>query len=172
MLIVFETTPMGLFISRQQISLEKIKTMKPTLPILATLGLFFTSCKKNPVEIPIAETPVTKTITFNVYTAKDYSDAFYDNAQAEVHLEIGKISLKDNSMKTVWDTTYSFRQFRQYPQAAQMIRIEKAVPHFENSELLRVGKVVRFNVGGASSMEASGEDLHWFEKSKLVTVSF
>ena len=113
-----------------------------------------------------------KTIAFNVYAEKDYSDAFYDNALAEVRLSIGKISLKSNTTEIVWDTTYSFRQFKQYPQVGQMIHIEKQVPHFENSELLRVGKVVRYNVGGSSSMEASGEDLHWFEKSKLVTVSF
>lgn len=80
-------------------SLLKIRLMKPTLPLLAIIGLWCTSCKKDPV--PVAETPVTKTITFNVFTSKDYSGAFYDNALAEVHLEIGKISLKDNSTKTV-----------------------------------------------------------------------
>ena len=172
MLRVYQFIQVEFDFSAHVFSLLKIRLMKPTLPLHPLIGLWLTSCKKDPVEVPLAETPVTKTITFNVYASKDYSDAFYDNALAEVHLEIGKISLKDNSIKTVWDTTYSFRQFKQYPQAAQMIRIEKAVPHFENSELLRVGKVVRYNVGGSPSMEASGEDLHWFEKTKLVTVSF
>jgi hypothetical protein len=146
--------------------------MKSALPFVAAVGLLLFSCKKNPVDPPVAEIPVTKTVAFNVYTAKDYSDAYYDNALAEVRLSIGKIGLKENKTEMIWDTTYSFRPFRQYPQAAQMIHLEKVVPHYESSEVLQTSAVVRYNFNGDLSMEAKGDPVQRGERFKLVTVSF
>ena len=146
--------------------------MKPTLLLLAAIGFCLASCRKEPVAPVKPETPVMKTIAFNVYAEKDYSDAFYDNALAEVRLSIGKISLKSNTTEIVWDTTYSFRQFKQYPQLAQKIIIEKKVQHYENSENLQVSTVVRYNFNGYMSMEAKGDPVLRNQNYKLSTVSF
>lgn len=146
--------------------------MKPTLPLAAAFALLLLSCKKYPVEKPVAEVPVTKTVAFNVYASKDYSDAFYDNSLAEVRLSIGTINLKDNTTQISWDTTFSFRQFKQYPQAFQMFHIEKMISHFENEEVLQTSAVVRYNVNGSPSMEAKGDPVQRGERFKLITVAF
>lgn len=146
--------------------------MKLTLPFAAAAALLLLSCRKDSIETPAPETPVTKTVAFHVYASKDYSGAFYDNALAEIRLSIGKMNLKNNVTEVVWDTTYSFRQFNQYPQVAQMIQLEKAVPHFENAEVLQTSVVVRYNVNGILSMEAKGDPVQRYEKYKRVTVAF
>lgn len=140
-------------------------------PLAAAAALLLLSCQKNPVDTPVAETPVTKTIAFQVFASKDYNEAFYDNSLAEIKLSIGKINLKSNTTEIIWDTTYSFRQFRQYPQAAQMIHLEKIVQHYENAEVLQTSAVVRYNVDGYPSMEAKGDPVQRGERFKLVTVS-
>ena len=149
-----------------------LRTRKPLLFIAVSLGLLLAACTKEPVAPVAPEIPVAKTIAFNVYAAKDYSDAFYDNALAEVRLSVGKISLKENTTQIVWDTTYSFRPFKAYPLAAQMIHIEKLIPHYENSEVLQASTVVRYNVGGHPSMEAKGDPVQRNERYKLMTVAF
>lgn len=149
-----------------------LHTRKPILLVAATLGLLLAGCTKDPVPSVAPEIPVDKTIAFNVYAAKDYSDVFYDNALAEVRLSIGKINLKSNTTQIIWDTTYSFRPFKEYPQAAQMIHLEKVVPHYENSEVLQASTVVRYNVDGHPSMEAKGDPVQRNERYKLMTVSF
>ena len=139
------------------------------LPLLIGVLVTTSSCTKQP---PITERPeelVTKGVSFEVYAAKDYNDPFYDNALAEVKLGIGLTNLKTNITTVVWDTTFSFRQLRQYPQVAQKIIIDKTLQHLPNTELLQVSKTIRYNVNGYLSMEASGEGVT--STSKLVTVS-
>ena len=146
--------------------------MKRILPVLIGVAFIAASCTKEPPVVAVPEVPVTKKIAFEVFTQKNYNDAFYDNALAEVHLSIAKTGYKDNTTTIVWDTTYSFRQFRHYPEIAQKIAIEKIVPHYESSELLHVSKVVRYSFNGYMSMEAAGEDVLRNQTYKLVTVSF
>lgn len=138
------------------------------LPLLIAVVITVSSCTKHSVESKLEE-PVTKTVSFEVYAAKDYNDPFYDNALAEVKLGIGVLNLKNNTTTVVWDTTFNFRQLKQYPQAAQKIIIDKTLQHLPNSELLQVSKTVRYNVNGTMSMESSGEGV--VSTSKLVTVS-
>jgi hypothetical protein len=146
--------------------------MKQLLPALIGIALVVSSCTKQPLETVTPETPVTKKIAFEVYTQKDYSDAFYDNALAEVRLSIGKINYKDGKTTILWDTTYNFRQFKQYPQMVQKYTIEKTVEHYENSETLQVSTIVRYNFNGYLSMEAKGDPVLANQKYKLATVSF
>jgi hypothetical protein len=145
--------------------------MKKVIPVLIGVALIASSCTKDPVVVP-QETPVNKKIEFNVFTQHDYSNAVYDNALAEVHLSISKTSLKNNTTSIVWDTTYSFRQFRQYPQVDQKIKIEKNIEHYENSETLDVSSVVRYNFNGYMSMEAKGDPVLRNQTFKLATVTF
>jgi hypothetical protein len=146
--------------------------MRKLLPTLIGIILVASSCTKDPVVAPTQDRPVAKKIEFDVFASKDYNDPFYDNALAEVRLTISKSSLKNNTSTIVWDTTYNFRQFKQYPQMMQKIQIEKNVEHYENTELLRVSTVVRYNFNGYLSMEAKGEDVLRNQNFKLATVSF
>jgi hypothetical protein len=139
--------------------------------LFSALLLTLFSCSKDPVQVQ-QETPVNKTIAFAVFTSKDYNDAFYDNAFAEVRLSIGKINLKNNTTEIIWDTTYNFRQFKQYPKLDQKIHLEKVVSHFENAEVLQTSTVVRYNFNGNLSMEAKGDPVQRYERYKLMTVSF
>jgi hypothetical protein len=146
--------------------------MKQFLPALTGIAIIVSSCTKQPPLAVVPEAPVTKKIDFEVYTQKDYSDAYYDNALAEVRLSIAKASYKDDKTTIVWDTTFNFRQFKQYPQMAQKYMIEKTVEHYENSETLQVFTVVMYNFNGYRSMEAKGDPVLANQKYKLATVSF
>ena len=139
------------------------------LPFLVGVVIIPSSCKKQPPLGINLEQPVTKSISFEVYAAKDYNDAFYDNALAEVKLGIGVINLKTNVATVVWDTTFNFRQLKQYPQVGQKILIDKTLQHLPNTELMHVSKTIRYNVNGYLSMESSGEGVT--STGKLVTVS-
>lgn len=99
--------------------------MRKFVPALVGIAIVVSSCSKDPQVVVAQETPVTKKIAFEVYTQKDYSDIYYNNALAEIRLSIAKTSYKENKTTIVWDTTYSFRQFKQYPQMAQKYSIEK-----------------------------------------------
>lgn len=138
------------------------------LPLFIGVVITASSCTKQPVE-NILEEPVTKSVSFEVYAAKDYNDPLYDNALAEITLGIGVLNLKNNTTTVVWDTTFNFRQLKQYPQAAQKIIIDKTLQHLPNSELLQVSKTVRYHVNGQMSMESSGEGVS--STSKTLTVS-
>ncbi len=143
--------------------------MNRFLPLLIAIVLISSSCTRQPpVEITPEQT-VTKNVAFEVYAAKDYSDAFYNNALAEIKLGLAILNLKNNSTTVIWDTTYDFRQLRQYPQIDHKIRIDKLVQHLENSELLHVSKTVRYNINGQMSMESTGEGVP--SASKLFIVS-
>lgn len=146
--------------------------MRKLLPVLTGILIIISSCTKQTAGIVAPEVPLAKKIVFEVYTQKDYTDAFYDHALAEVQLSIGKINYKDSKTTIIWDTTYNFRQFKQYPQDAQKYIIEKMVEHFENSESLQVSSVVRYNFNGHLYMEAKGDPVLTNEKYKLTTVSF
>jgi hypothetical protein len=139
------------------------------LPLLIGAIITASSCTKNPrVELK-PEPTVTKAVSFEVFAARDYNEPSYDNALAEVKLSLAVLNLKNNTTTEAWDTTLNFRQLRQYPQIAQRIRIDRTLQHLESSEILHVSKVVRYNVNGLMSMEASGEGVT--STSKLVTVS-
>jgi hypothetical protein len=139
------------------------------LPLFIGIVITTFSCTK---QTPVAnkpEQPVTKSVSFEVYAARDYNNPFYDNALAEVKLSVAILNLKTNTTTVVWDTTFNFKQLKQYPQIAQKITIDKTLQHLPNSELLHVSKTVRYNVNGSMSMESSGEGVS--STSKLVTVS-
>ena len=146
--------------------------MRKFLPAVIGMAIMFGSCSKDPQVAVAPEAPVTKKIDFEVYAQKDYSDSYYDNALAEIRLSIAKTSYKENKTVIVWDTTYNFRQFRQYPQMGQKFVIQKIVDHYENSENLQVSTIVRYNFNGYLSMEAKGDPVLANQKYKLATVSF
>ena len=146
--------------------------MRRLIPLLIGITTVVVSCSKDPFVNATPEVPVDKKVAFEVFTQKDYSEAFYDNALAEVHLSIAKTGFKDNKTTIVWDTTYNFRQFKYYPQLQQKISIEKNVQHYENSEELLLSTVVRYNFNGYLSMEAKGDPVLRNQKFKLATVSF
>jgi len=143
--------------------------MSRFLPTFMAVILIASSCSKQPPFENRPEQSVTKKVAFEVYATKDYTDASYENALAEIKLSIAILNLRNNSTAVVWDTTYSFRQLKQYPQIAQKIRIDKTVQHLESSELLNLSKTVRYNVNGQLSIDASGEGVA--SASKLVIVS-
>jgi len=143
--------------------------MSRFLPFLIGAVIAVSSCTKQPLIEGKLEEPVTTSLSFEVYAARDYNDVYYDNSLAEVRLGIGVINLKTNITTVVWDTSFSFRQLKQYPQIAQKTLISKMIQHLPNSELLNVSKAVRYNVNGYMSMESSGESVT--STSKLVSVS-
>jgi hypothetical protein len=143
--------------------------MNRILPLLVGVVITASSCTRQP---PIENRPeviVTKAVSFEVFAARDYNEPFYDNALAEVKLSVAVMNLKNNTTTVAWDTTFNFRKLKQYPQPAQRITIEKTLQHLHASELLHVSKIVRYNVNGVMSTQASGEGVT--STSTVVTVS-
>lgn len=138
--------------------------MRTNLP-LALLAFVVVSCGKEPVAPPVAEQPVSKTITFEVFAAKDYSDPIYSNVLVDVNLGISIIDKKSGKSTTVWDTTFTRRKLNLYPQQADKYVVEKNVPVLESTQLVHVGYWLRYDTDGQVQQQGSGEGVNQWIKN-------
>lgn len=130
--------------------------MRTYLP-LALTAFLLAACGKEPVKPPVAEQPVTKTITFQVFAVKDYSHPIYASTVVDVNLGISSVDLKSGKSTVVWDTTFSRRQLHLYPQHSDRYVVEKTIPVYESKEMLNAGHWVRYNTDGMVKQEGMGE---------------
>lgn len=138
--------------------------MRTCLP-LAFLAFLLVSCGKEPIAPPVAEQPVTKTITFEVFAAKDYSPGIYSNVLVDVNLGISIIDKKTGTSTTVWDTTFSRRKLNLYPQQADKYVVEKNIPVLESTQLINVGYWLRYDTDGQIQQQGSGEGVNQWIKN-------
>lgn len=144
--------------------------MRTYLPI-ALLALVLVSCRKEPVAPPVAEQPITKTVTFQVFAAKDYSHPIYANAVADVYLGVSAADLKTGKSAIVWDTTFTRRNLNLYPQHSDMYVVEKSIPVYESKEMLNAGYWIRYDTDGMIQQQGSGEGVIRGMKSLRMEVS-
>ena len=88
--------------------------MRKYIP-LALLALMLLSCGKEPVSSPAKEQPVVKTVTYQVFAARDYSGDYYRNTQVDVKLTVGTIDKRTGVATIVWDTTFPQRSLPLFP---------------------------------------------------------
>lgn len=144
--------------------------MRTYLP-LALTAFLLVACGKEPVKPPVAEQPVTKTVTFQVFAVRDYSYPIYANTLADVHLGISSVDLKTGKSTVVWDTTFSRRQLNLYPQHSDRYVVEKSIPVYESREMLNAGHWVRYDIDGGIRQEGTGEGLIQGVKSLRLDVT-
>ena len=138
--------------------------MRTYLP-LALLTFVLVSCGKEPVAPPVAEQPVTKPVTFEVFAAKDYSHPIYSNVLVDVNLGISLIDKKTGKSTTVWDTAFSRRNLNLYPQLADKYVVEKIVPVLESTQIINVGYWLRYDTDGQLQQQGSGEGVNQWTKN-------
>lgn len=126
---------------------------------MALTAFLLAACGKEPVSPPLAEQPVTKTVTFQVFAVKDYSHPVYASTLVDVHLGISSVDLKTGKSTMVWDTTFSQRPLNLYPQHADGYVVEKSIPVYESTHLLHAGHWVRYDIDGGIKQEGMGEGL-------------
>ncbi|HEY1115341.1 MAG TPA: hypothetical protein VGE66_17335, partial [Chitinophagaceae bacterium] len=132
--------------------------MRTYLPLGFTAFLL-AACGKEPVKPPVAEQPVTKTVTFQVFAATDYSHPVYASTVVDVNLGISSVDLKTGKSTVVWDTTFLRRQLNLFPQHSDMYVVEKNIPVYESKEMLNAGHWVRYDTDGMVKQEGTGEGL-------------
>jgi hypothetical protein len=113
----------------------------------------------------VAEQPVTKTVTFEVFAAKDYSQQIYSNVLVDVNLGISIIDKKTGTSTTVWDTTFSRRNLNLFPQQANRYVVEKNIPVLESTQLVNVGYWLRYDTEGQVQQQGSSEGINQWIKS-------
>jgi hypothetical protein len=143
--------------------------MRKNLP-LTLFSFVLLSCQKERLPEPVEEVPSTKTVTFRVYAAKDYSADYYAQTMADITLQLGTIDKGTGLSTLVWDTTFTPRNLVFYPQQDQMYVVEKSVSIKESTHPLNAGFIIRYNTNGMRSMEAFGEGLGSGQKARALDV--
>ena len=123
------------------------------------MAFLLVSCGKEPVAPPVAEQPITKTVTFQVFAVKDYSHPLYTNTTADVYLGVSSVDLKTGKSAIIWDTTFSRRPLNLYPLNSDKYVVEKSFPVYEHKEMLNAGHWTRYETDGMIRQEGSGEGI-------------
>lgn len=115
--------------------------MKIAVTVLAFLGLFLSSCTKDPIIQPVA---IEKEVEYQLYVDMDYNvwRPWLANTEVTLRLLIGKISLNDGTATTLFDSTFNnftlgqfSSQFSSFP---NQISIKKSFPIIEEKEKMTV----------------------------------
>ena len=144
--------------------------MRKYIP-LALLALMLLSCGKEPISSPAKEEPVVKTVTYQVFAARDYSGDYYRNTQVDVKLTVGTIDKRTGVATIVWDTTFPQRSLPLFPREAQMYVVEKSIPVYESSHTLNSSYSIKYNTDGLLQQEFFGEGIGQGQKTLRVEVS-
>jgi len=78
--------------------------MKIAVTVLVFLGLFLSSCTKDPIIEPVA---IQKEVEYQLYVARDYNGLWFANTEVTLRLYVGKISLSDQAFTTLFDSTFN-----------------------------------------------------------------
>jgi len=113
--------------------------MKIAVTVLVFLGLFLSSCTKDPIIEPVA---IQKEVEYQLYVARDYNGLWFANTEVTLRLYVGKISLSDQAFTTLFDSTFNnftlgqfSSQFSSFP---NQISIKKSFPIIEEKEKMTV----------------------------------
>jgi|SRR5688572_10455388 len=148
--------------------------MRPTLTVLAFLGLFVSSCTKDPIIQPVEPVAIQKEVEYQIYVDRDYNAIpWLQNTEVTLRLLIGKISLTDGTATTLFDstfTTFTMGQFSgQFSSLPNQISIKKSFPIFEEKEKMTVRySIIKWDPVRSSA--ASFEDLEKGVTSTLVRI--
>lgn len=94
------------------------------------------------------EKPVSKSISFEVYKAGDYTSAIYNDASAKLRVTVTKVS--GNNRTIVWDKTFDALQLRQYPSLKNAISQKVVIGNvFDSKEHLEVTYTLTYNSKGS-----------------------
>lgn len=129
--------------------------MRQVLPLLIMVCLTL-SCKKDTVRPP--EQPLTKSVTYRLYAAKDYSGPQYQNADVEIRLQLRRINYRTAASELVWDTTLAARKLPDLPPLSGQLTFLKSAAVMESTEKLNASASVRYNSGGSVQQSAASAE--------------
>jgi hypothetical protein len=144
--------------------------MRNTVIPIALICLF-AACKKDEVIIE-PEKPITKTMEYHVFAAKDYSNSSFDNVKAEVRLSVGKVNSRTGETTLIWDSTFIPRNMGSFPLKAQKLIVEKQFSGYSSKEKLNISYSIRYNYNneGYLSHRASGEVIEIGKTNNIIEV--
>ena len=144
------------------------------LTVLAFLGLFLSSCTKDPIIQPVEPVAIQKEVEYQVYVDRDYNAIpWLQNTEVTLRLLIGKNSINDGIGTPLFDSTFNnftLGQFSgQFSSLPNQISIKKSFPIIEEKEMM----TVRYSIIKGDPLRSSAayfEDLEKGEKSTLVRI--
>jgi len=145
---------------------------------LLTATLFvglLSSCSKERIEKAPEEKPVEKTVIFEVFSEKDYSQPEYEGTpyvtiSAEVGLHIERYNLQTMKTEVIWDTVITRRMQYEYPLESNKLVIEKTVPVLNSKEHISVGKYISYRSSYGNSSYGSFDPVSREEKLRVEKV--
>lgn len=98
-------------------------------------------------------------IGFKVAKAKDYSEEIFDGTKASLQLTLSLENMEDGKNTILWDTVFSLRELREFPNPDSPLLITKDISEMvKANEVLRLSQTTRyFDRNNAQWMDAKGE---------------
>lgn len=101
--------------------------MKKTTLLAAMAAMALVSCQKENDNFPARPVETsTKNIHFSIAQGKNYADTRYDGVEANLRINVARISKKDGSTIALWDTTIASQSIRLYPLPHQPFSFNKS----------------------------------------------
>jgi hypothetical protein len=116
---------------------------------------------------------IDKSVTFNVYTDKDFSDARWDDAKVQIKLGIARIRQNSYEEKIEFDTTFAWIEFKDLPDALRKIQIEKMISNLNaNQENISVSYSYTTSIDGYLMSAGKNDFINKLETKKVIDIQF
>jgi hypothetical protein len=136
------------------------------------LSLVLTSCVNSKVtNAQTSVKPSAKSVTFNIYTENDFSDARWSDAKVQIKLAISRISEQPYRQTTEFDTTLAWIEFKDLPEAIKKIQVEKKIPHVnENKEAISISYAYTTSIDGYVKYSRKNDMINKWEAKKEINI--
>jgi hypothetical protein len=114
--------------------------------VLFVSGIGIASYK--PIKDALRETPVERTIWFELYKGSNYASKIYNCSSAEIDITVEKV--RNTTRTKVWDTTLDAKLLIKYPFAKKALTQKVTIQNvIENKEHLEMNYVLKYNSNGS-----------------------
>ncbi|MDO1448129.1 hypothetical protein Q0590_17780 [Rhodocytophaga aerolata] len=113
----------------------------------------------------------SKSVTFNIYTENDFSDARWSDAKVQIKLAVSRINKQPYAQTTEFDTTLAWIEFKDLPEAMKKIQVEKKIPHVnENQEAISVSYAYTTSIDGYVKYSLKNDIIDKWEAKKEINI--
>jgi hypothetical protein len=116
---------------------------------------------------------IDKSVTFNVYTDKDFSDARWDDAKVQFKLGIVRIRQNPYEETIEFDTTFAWMEFKDLPDTLRKIQVEKMIKNLnEHQESISVSYSYTTSIDGYVMSAGKNDFINRWEFKKRIDIQF
>jgi hypothetical protein len=131
-------------------------------------------CVNSKINDPQPHVKLTnKSVAFNVFTDRDFSDARWSDAKVQIKLGISRIRQNPYEEKTEFDTTFAWIEFKDIPDAMRKIQVEKKIKSINaDREAISVSYAYTTSIDGYIKSSGKNEFINKWEAKKEIDIHF